>query len=151
MSFGRSKDETDKAIIPAPPSPTASTSTGKLEAHLGKNSKVIGKVTFQGPAELDGYVEGEVEAHDKLTIGESAVINAKVTGGDIIVKGQINGDLIASKRLALHRTAKVVGSISSANLSIEDGAILEGKCTMTPSSESDKMSLAKKGPEKLTA
>ena len=132
MTFGKSKDSSESTGA----TPVASQHSGKLEASLGKNSKVIGKIVFNGPAELDGNIEGEIEATDKLVIGESAVINAKVTGTEIIVKGQVNGDITATKKLALYKQAKVVGSITGANLSIEEGAILDGKCTMTSSGAS---------------
>ena len=102
----------------------------KIEAFLGKGSKVVGALNFTGPVELDGYVEGEIAAQDRLTIGEAAVIHAKVTGGEVVVKGTVNGDIFASKRLSLKRPARVVGNISTANLSIEEGVIFEGKSSM---------------------
>lgn len=145
MTFGKSKDSSE--IATASSTAAASTSSGKVEALLGRNSKIIGKVIFNGPAELDGNIEGEIEATDKLIIGESAVINAKISGTEIIVRGQVNGDIIATKRLALHKQAKVIGSITGANLSIEEGAILDGKCTMNGSG-SDTL---KKNSDKLTS
>ncbi|MCB0310957.1 MAG: polymer-forming cytoskeletal protein, partial [Bdellovibrionales bacterium] len=90
---------------------------------------VVGTLTFTGPVELDGYVEGELNA-DKLTIGEAAVIKAKVRGAEITVKGSVTGDIIASKKLMLKKPAKVVGNITSSNLSIEEGVVFEGQCSM---------------------
>jgi len=121
---------------------TASTSgtaatggTDKVEAFLGKGSKVVGTLTFTGPVELDGYVEGEVIAQDRLTIGESAVINARISGGEILVKGTVNGYITASKRLSLKRPARVIGNINCTNLSIEEGVIFEGKASMGAASK----------------
>lgn len=102
----------------------------RVEAFLGKGSKVVGNLTFTGPVELDGYVEGEIVAQDRLIIGEAAVINAKISGGEILVKGTVNGDITASKRLSFKRPAKVVGNITTTNLSIEEGVIFEGKSSM---------------------
>ncbi len=102
----------------------------KVEAFLGKGSKVVGTLTFSGPVELDGYVEGEIISQDRLTIGESAVINARITGAEVLVKGTVNGDISASKRLSLRRPARIVGNISTTSLSIEEGVIFEGKSTM---------------------
>lgn len=112
------------------------TGTDKVEAFLGKGSKVVGALTFTGPVELDGYVEGEVQAQDRLTVGESAVINARITGGEILVKGTVNGDITASKRLSLKRPARVIGNINCTNLSIEEGVIFEGKASMGAASKS---------------
>jgi cytoskeletal protein CcmA (bactofilin family) len=110
--------------------------TDKVEAFLGKGSKVVGTLTFTGPVELDGYVEGEIVAQDRLTIGESAVINARISGGEILVKGTVNGDITASKRLSLKRPARVIGNINCTNLSIEEGVIFEGKASMGAAAKS---------------
>ncbi len=135
MSFVGSKDK-PKDIEKEPILPVHSLSGGiantnpKVDAFLGKGSKVVGTLTFSGPVELDGFIEGEINSSDRLVIGEGAVINGKVKGAEVLVKGQINGDVIASKKLSLRRPAKVLGNISSTNLSIEEGVIFEGKCSM---------------------
>ncbi|WKZ57663.1 MAG: polymer-forming cytoskeletal protein [Bdellovibrionota bacterium] len=112
------------------PPPITSTPSGQVEAFLGKGCKVVGNLSFTGPVELDGHIEGEITAKDRLTIGEAAIINAKISGAEIVVRGTVNGDIIASKKLSLRRPAKITGNISSTNLSIEEGVVFEGKCSM---------------------
>lgn len=146
MSFGRFKDDDEaKRVSGAAGSTSASgvagglstvPSQGQVEAFLGRGSRVVGNLQFTGPVELDGQVEGEITAKDKLTIGEAAVISAKVSGAEIVVKGTVNGDIFASKRLSLRRPAKVTGNIVSSNLSIEEGVVFEGKCSMAPAQNS---------------
>jgi len=138
MSFLKSGDDSSKPSIPTSGSSVGSTGVAnssansvQIEAFLGKGSKVVGNLTFTGPADLDGYVEGEVHSKERLTIGESAVINAKISGAEIIVKGTVTGDIFASKRLSLKKPARVTGNITSANLSIEEGVVFEGKCAMS--------------------
>ena len=63
-------------------------------------------------------------------------MNGRIIGGEVIIKGTVNGDISASKRLSLKRPAKILGNISSTNLSIEEGVIFEGKCIMGSSSTS---------------
>lgn len=131
MAFGRSgKDDKETSTLGSDTMTTSVGSTGKLEAFLGKGSKVVGNLTFTGPVELDGHVEGEIVAQDKLTVGESAVVNAKIVGGEVIIKGTVNGDVSASKKLSVKKPARIIGNISTSNLSIEEGVIFEGKCVM---------------------
>lgn len=131
MSFGKFKDETDRA-----PSTSISSSghaamgSGRNEAFLGKGTKVVGTLSFNGPVELDGTVEGEIQSKESLTIGESATIHAKIHGADITIKGTVTGDIVATKRLSIKRPARVTGNISSPTLSIEDGVQFEGRCSM---------------------
>lgn len=134
MSFGKSGKEGVAATSPVNSVPFVSladsAASSKVEAFLGKGSKVNGVLSFSGPVEIEGEVEGELRAPEKLTIGESATIKAKVTGGEIIVKGVVHGDLHASKKLSLRKPAKVYGNIFCTTLSIEEGVVFEGKCDM---------------------
>ena len=108
----------------------ASGQSGQGEALLGAGSKVTGTLNFTGAVQLDGEVEGEVNCKDKLVIGQTAVVKAKVVGVEIFVQGTVTGDIIASKSLALKKPAKVLGNISTEQLSIEDGVVFEGHCSM---------------------
>jgi cytoskeletal protein CcmA (bactofilin family) len=103
---------------------------GGSDAFLGSGAKVVGSLHFKGPAEVDGYIEGEIISESRLVIGETAIVKAKIRGVEVIVKGQVQGDIIASKQLSLRRPSKVVGNIQAGSLSIEDGAIFEGSCAM---------------------
>ena len=133
MSFGKLRDDYTSDL-----SKTTTTSTSpRSAAFLGQGTKVVGNLSFSGQVELDGNVEGEINAQDKLTIGESAVIKAKVIGVEIIVKGTVHGDIHASKRLSLLRPAKIIGNIVSSNLSIEEGVVFEGQCSMSAASSSE--------------
>jgi len=79
---------------------------------------------------IEGQVEGEIASEDTLTIGESAVLKAKINGTSVVVHGQVTGDIAARSLLELHATAKVVGNISSPRLIVHEGAIFEGQCAM---------------------
>lgn len=138
MSFGRFKDDSSSGKGQPTGASTSDNSSGsflsgsndKKEAYIGKGSKIVGTLHFSGPTELDGEVEGEVVAHDRLVVGESATINAKLSGTEVIIKGVVNGDIFATKRLLLKKSARVVGSLTSPLLSIEEGVIFEGKIAM---------------------
>ena len=136
MAFGRASDEQNTrpnsptAPTSSPSMSSSSSSSGSLGAFLGNGSKVVGHLTFSGPVEVDGQIEGEITAQDKLTIGESAFVKGTVQGGEILVKGTVQGDLIATKRLTLKKPAKVTGNISTPNLNIEEGVLFDGKCSM---------------------
>ena len=100
------------------------------EAVIAAGSKIVGKLSFEGPVQLDGQVEGEIFAKSNLVIGVSAVVNAKVVGGEICIRGTVSGDVSASKRLALQKPARITGNISAPVLSVEEGVFFEGSCKM---------------------
>lgn len=110
---------------------TAAEEPGATSAFLGKGSRVSGKLAFEGTVRIEGHVEGEISAQDTLTIGESAVINAQVTGASVIVHGKVTGDITARRRLEIRAPGKVFGNISAPSLVIHEGVIFEGQCTMS--------------------
>jgi cytoskeletal protein CcmA (bactofilin family) len=104
--------------------------TGGVDAFLGKGTKVTGKLLFEGSGRIEGQVEGEISAHDTLTIGESAIVAAKVSGTSIVVEGQVTGDVVARHRLELRASSRVIGNVSAPRLVVQEGAVLEGQCSM---------------------
>lgn len=117
MSFGKKDD-------------IAGVQTNSSAAFLGKGTKVVGALHFSGPVEIDGEVEGEIHAKDKVTIGENAVLRAKIFGSEIIIRGTVQGEVVATKSLSLKKPAKILGNIASPALAIEEGVMFEGKCSM---------------------
>lgn len=85
---------------------------------------------FEGTGRIEGQVEGEICAQATLTIGESAVVNARISGTCIIIHGRVTGDISARERLELRAPSRVTGNISTPSLVIHDGAFFEGQCAM---------------------
>ena len=129
MSFGRFRDD-NSSNKGSPAADTAPSFGASRDAFISKGSKISGNLNFIGPAEIDGQVDGEIFAQERLAIGEAAVVNAKISGADVTVRGTVNGDIYASKKLVLKKPAKVLGNISAQLLSIEEGVIFEGKISM---------------------
>ena len=128
MSFGKS--DSDKSATALNIKNSAVGAGAHTEAFLGAGSKVVGNLSFSGPVHLDGEVEGEIHCKDRLTIGQSANVKAKVSGTDVLVQGGVVGDIIASKSISLRKPAKITGNISCESLSIEEGVVFEGSCSM---------------------
>ena len=101
-----------------------------LTAFLGKGTRITGTLVFEGPCRIEGQVEGEVSAKDTLTVGESAVVNARVHGSMIVIHGTVTGDVVATTRLEIRAPGKIVGDVTTPSLVINEGAILEGRCSM---------------------
>ena len=112
------------------PKSTRPEELGGTSAFLGKGTKIVGKLTFEGSVRIEGQIEGEITAQDTLTVGESAVVKAKILGTSVVVHGQVTGDISARTRLELRAPSKVVGNITSASLVIHEGAVFEGQCSM---------------------
>jgi cytoskeletal protein CcmA (bactofilin family) len=50
--------------------------------------------------------------------------------GQLVLSGNIQGEIVASKKVVLHKTANLVGKLNTPVLVIEEGAVVEGQVTM---------------------
>jgi cytoskeletal protein CcmA (bactofilin family) len=101
-------------------------------AYLDRGSKINGKISFEGPARIDGEVDGEILAKDSLVIGESAVVTAQIRAASVSVAGKVSGDITATQRIEIRPAAKVSGNITAPVLVVQEGALFEGHCSMQP-------------------
>ena len=69
MALFRKEPEENLKIQPTTMLQGPAPSEGR--AYLDRASKISGKISFDGPARIDGEVDGEINAKDSLTIGES--------------------------------------------------------------------------------
>src|SRR5512144_1291325 len=69
-----------------------------LVGYLYKGSRVTGQLTFQGSARIDGNVDGEIQCHGTLTIGERAEVRAKISGDVIVIRGKVEGNVVAKEK-----------------------------------------------------
>jgi cytoskeletal protein CcmA (bactofilin family) len=100
--------------------------------YLSKETKVTGKLVFEGPARIDGQIDGEIKATDRVVIGQAAVVTAPIIAKSVSIEGKVNGDIIASHRVEIHPTARVRGNITAPVLVVQEGAFLEGHCGVQP-------------------
>lgn len=101
-----------------------------MNAILGKGSEFEGKLTFEGTVRIDGRFKGQVFSKGKLIVGADAKVQADVEAGEVVVSGDVQGNLSASKRLELRSPGKLRGNIHSPRLMIEEGVFFEGNCKM---------------------
>ena len=99
-------------------------------AYLDSGSKITGKISFEGPARIDGEVDGEINAKDSLMIGESAVVTAQIRAASVSVAGKVSGDIVATQRIEIRPSAKLSGNITAPALSVHEGALFEGHCSI---------------------
>jgi cytoskeletal protein CcmA (bactofilin family) len=105
------------------------TSVAEELAHLGRGSRVSGKIAFEGSVRIDGEVEGEITVEHTLNIGQTATIAASIRATTIIVAGEVRGD-ITGQRIEVRPSAKITGNLSAPTLVIHEGARFEGHCAM---------------------
>lgn len=87
-----------------------------MEGNITAGSLTLAGCTLTGNATLS----------DTLTINETAGVCGDISAKDVHCAGEINGDMNLSGHIALERTAKVRGSVSTGSFAVEKGALLCG-------------------------
>ena len=100
---------------------------------LEVDASMQGSMIFKDPVNLqiNGKFEGSLQTRGHLIIGERAQVTANVDGEGIVVAGQLTGDVTATERLELRGTARVIGTIKTPRLLVQEGAVIQGQCDMT--------------------
>lgn len=109
---------------------------GRLSGFVGHGTTLTGETEFHAMLRVDGHLIGTVTSEaGTLIIGTNGQVDANVSVAAAMVNGAVNGDIIAKEKLQLGRTARVMGNIQSPRLIVEEGAILEGSCSMLKARE----------------
>ena len=110
---------------------------GRLSGYVGAGTVLTGETNFQAMLRVDGHLTGRVISDNGLLIiGTGGQVDADVLVSAATIGGTVNGDIVATEKVELGRTARVIGNIQTPRLMIEDGAIFEGSCSMLKAKES---------------
>ncbi|MCU0848082.1 MAG: polymer-forming cytoskeletal protein [Spirochaetes bacterium] len=98
---------------------------------IGENSYFTGTFLINGSLRIDGRFEGKYLQAEQLYIGRNGKIRTNINAVSVIVEGMVIGNINASSRVLLMPTAKILGDIKTPELIIQNGVILEGRCTIS--------------------
>lgn len=97
---------------------------------IGEKSFFTGSFNINGSLRIDGRFEGKSLKADQLYIGSEGRVKTTIDAVSVIVEGLIIGNINATSRVLLMPTAKVFGDIRTPELIIQNGVLLEGRCTI---------------------
>lgn len=102
------------------------------QARIGKSVVVRGEVKGSEDLIIDGRVEGTVTlSESRLTVGPSANVAADLTAKDILILGQVQGNIVATGRVELRAGSTVEGDVHALRLAVEENAVFRGKVDLT--------------------
>ncbi len=108
------------------------TTFNQMNGLLDRGCSFRGKLTFDGTVQINGDFEGEIFSDGTLVIGAEARVNAKISVSNLVVYGQVQGEIEAKTKIEMHSPAKIRANIATPRLSIEEGVLFLGQCHMEP-------------------
>lgn len=97
---------------------------------LGKDVRFKGVLQFEGTAQIDSHLEGEIHTTGLLTIGEHAVIKGTINAGTVVSRGKIKGTITATETVQLLKSAILIGEVRAPSFAMEAGAHIHGQIDM---------------------
>ena len=102
----------------------------ELETLIGDTTTIKGDIRFRGGIHVDGRVEGSIVAEDAgnglLVISERGFVKGEIKVPEVVVDGEVDGDLHASQRVELREHAKVRGNVHYGTIQMALGAQVNG-------------------------
>lgn len=97
---------------------------------IGKGAVCGGDFSAGGSARIDGCINGSVKVSGSLIIGATGAVYGDVSATDVVIGGEVIGNVEAPEKVELTTTAKVIGDITTSTIVIDEKAIFQGGCNM---------------------
>ena len=100
-----------------------------LNTIIGRGTLFEGTMKVENSVRVDGVFKGELTCSGALTVSQSGEAYAHMEGKDIYINGIVRGTVHAEK-VRLDSQARFIGDIYANALSVSEGAIFHGSCSM---------------------
>ena len=109
--------------------------TANLEQSKPSNSCILdsgtvieGTVRSKEDLRLDGHIKGDVFCDKRFVMGNTAKVEGKITCGESLISGKIDGEIGVKGLLHLLSTAYIKGKIMASKMVVDEGANYSGEC-----------------------
>ena len=121
----------------------------RTDGWLGSSLLVKGDISGTEDLLIDGAVEGLIQLDGrKLTVGTTAKLTADINARDVVVYGDVKGNVHATGKIEIKRGGAVNGNLTTAQILIEDGADFRGSIDIDRGTEKE---AGKSGPSRSAA
>ena len=98
----------------------------KISTLIEEGCSFEGRLSFSGTAKISGQFKGEIYTKDHVVITETAHVSAEIEASYITIMGNLEGNIIATKKVTMMPPAVFRGTVTTPSLKIEEGVVFEG-------------------------
>ena len=99
---------------------------------LNSDVEIKGTLKFSGELTFDGKLDGDINSEGSLNLGDNAVVKGNLNVNNVIVRGKINGNIVAREKIEIKAKTEMFGDIRTPKLVIEEGVTFVGKSEVNP-------------------
>jgi len=104
---------------------------GRITGFFDKDAEIKGDLKFKGSFRIDGRFKGKIDSDSILIIGEQGRVEADIKIGNIIINGEVKGNIQAQERVEVNSRGRITGTVITPKLVVDEGAFLEASCHTT--------------------
>ena len=101
---------------------------------LSKKIKIEGDIQGDEDLRLEGHFKGTIKVVGDIHVGQSGVVEADVEADNIVIQGQVTGNVLARQQLEIQSSGQLLGDCKAKSIDIREGAIFEGRSNRIRSS-----------------
>src|SRR5215467_10588413 len=106
--------------------------TGAAKNTLASDVEIKGNLKFSGELTFDGKIDGVIQTDGVLNLGDTAVVNGNINAQNVVVRGKVNGNIVAKEKIEIKAKTELFGDIRASKLAIEEGVTFVGKTEVNP-------------------
>jgi cytoskeletal protein CcmA (bactofilin family) len=99
---------------------------------IGPGVHIKGDINGLSDMELKGTIEGNVQLDGLLVVGDGGKITGDIAAESVVLQGEVLGNIDAREKATLCSNSRMKGNLRANALSIQEGALFEGKVSELP-------------------
>ena len=103
---------------------------GPITSLIGRGTKIVGDIDFYGGMHIDGEIYGNItdssDSESSITISEFGHVVGEIHIPNVIINGQVEGNIYSSNYLELLNKAKIKGNIYYHTIEMAVGSEVNG-------------------------
>jgi cytoskeletal protein CcmA (bactofilin family) len=102
-------------------------------AVIGPSITIKGEISGKENLEIQGELEGTVNVKEhRVTVGPKGRVKADIHAKAIHIAGDVEGNLFGDDEVVLRESGRLLGNITAARVTLEDGSKFKGSIDMEP-------------------
>lgn len=93
---------------------------------INEGCQIDGELSGSGDFIVHGKIIGDCDVNGRITLADGGIWRGLIKADDIIVAGQVEGDIVARSKVEITTTARISGTVSGDAIAVAEGAVVEG-------------------------
>ncbi|MBO4679068.1 MAG: polymer-forming cytoskeletal protein [Lachnospiraceae bacterium] len=108
----------------------------RVNSVIGKGTEFEGTIRTKETIRVEGFVKGNIISEGTVIIGNGGNVDGKIEAANILIGGEVHGELYASEKIEANSSGKIFGNLHTKGLIVDEKALFQGTCEMTGREES---------------